>query len=372
MQEINTGDFLADLENKNQHFPLVGKIDLTYRCNLSCIHCYCKDSEDAAKELTTNQWKKILDEIQKAGCVWLTFSGGEPFLREDFLELYTYAKKKGFIITIFTNGQLLTNKIIDYLIKFAPFSIEITLNGATKDVYESITQVEGSFLQINTVLQMLKRKKLPFILKTNCLRQNKNQLGQIKKFAERLLGSSFPKGGYRFKYDPMIFPRLNGDKTPTRYRLSFQQLLQVRMQDSDIWNEYQRGLNCKISDLNFKRDRCFLYQCSAWLNQFFINPFGRLKFCQFSDKFSVDLKNTPFREGFYKVFPLLLQERYKTDSKCKNCQLRIICYHCPARSFLETGDEEAPVEYYCQLAEQTVKFIEKSKKESLPSFIPEH
>ena len=70
----------------------------------------------------------------------------------------------------------------------------------------------------------------------------------------------------------------------------------------------------------------------------------------FSDKFSIDLKTTPFREGFYNVFPRLLKERFKTDSKCKDCSLRPICYHCPARAFLETGDEESPVEYFCQLA----------------------
>jgi radical SAM protein with 4Fe4S-binding SPASM domain len=146
----------------------------------------------------------------------------------------------------------------------------------------------------------------------------------------------------------MIYPRLNRDKKPCNYRLSFEELVELRRQDPDIWKEYQRGLHSDFPDLN--RDKSFLYRCTVWFSQFFIDPYGRLKFCGFSDKFSVDLKKTSFKEGFYKVFPQLLNERFKTDSKCQSCSLRSICCHCPARAYLETGDEEAPVPYYCELA----------------------
>ncbi|GAG92570.1 unnamed protein product, partial [marine sediment metagenome] len=108
---------------------------------------------------------------------------------------------------------------------------------------------------------------------------------------------------------------------------------------------------------DFKRDRSFLYHCSAWISQFFINPQGRLKFCQFTEKFSVDLRTTSFKEGFHKVIPQVLREQYRTNSKCQDCTLRLLCYHCPARAYLETGDEEAPVEYYCELAEELEKEI---------------
>ena len=69
-----------------------------------------------------------MDEIHKEGCLWLTFTGGDPLVREDFLEIYSHAKKKGFIVTIFTNGQAFTKEIFDYLGKSPPFSIEITKN----------------------------------------------------------------------------------------------------------------------------------------------------------------------------------------------------------------------------------------------------
>ncbi|GAG49056.1 unnamed protein product, partial [marine sediment metagenome] len=227
----------------------------------------------------------ILDEIHKEGCVWLNLTGGEPLIREDFLEIYAYAKEKGFIITIFTNGCLFTEAIINYLKKSPPCSIEITLNGITPDTYEAITQIPGSFSKAMEVIQILAKKKLPLILKSNCLKPNKHEVGKIKRCTEELLGKP-ARNKYYFKYDPMIYPRLNGDKTPTNFRLSFKELLKVKKEDPDIWQEYQKGLHSDFPDL--ERDRAFLYRCNAWLSQFFISPYGRLKFCLFWDKFSID------------------------------------------------------------------------------------
>ena len=347
MRDKSLGGFYRRLINKKERFPLNGQIELTYRCNLNCIHCYCKGSEDKEKELTTKDWKKILDEIHKEGCLTLCFTGGEPLVRNDFLDIYSYAKRKGFLITIFTNGQLLTRQIIDYFVKSPPFSIEITLNGITEGTYESITQARGSFSRIIKIIKELAKTNLFLILKSNCLKQNRHEIVRVKEFTEEILGKA-SKNKYRFQYDPMIYPRLNHDKTPCQYRLSFEELLEVKNQDQDIWKEYQRGLHSDFPHL--ERDKSFLYCCNAWFNQFFIDPYGRLKFCALTDKFSIDLKTTSFKYGFYKVFPQVLKERFKTNSKCQNCSLRVICYNCPARAYLETGDEEAPVEYFCQLA----------------------
>lgn len=348
MKKYNLSYFAHRLISKKEHYPWSGQIELTYRCNLDCIHCYCKGSEDKDRELTTMEWKKILDEIHREGCVWLTFTGGEPLVRDDFLELYSYAKKKGFIITLFTNGQAYTEKIVDYLVKSPPFSIEITLNGITKNTYETITRVEGSFERVMATIREFNRKDIRLILKSNCLKQNKHEIVKVKAWTEENLGK-LSKNKYRFKYDPMIYPRLNGDKMSCDYRLSFEEIKELRKQDADIWEEYRRGIKADFPDL--RRNRRFLYRCDSWTQQFFIDPYGKLKFCHFSEKFSTDLKTDSFKEGFYNTFPRILDETFKTDSKCKDCELRAICYHCPARAYLETGDEEVPVPYYCELAE---------------------
>lgn len=348
MREKTYAEFISgssvSLDNRR---PERGLFELTYRCNLDCIHCYCKGSEKLEEELTTDEVRDILHKIHKEGCLDITFTGGEPLIREDFLEIYSYAKTKGFIITIFTNGQAFTEEIIDYLVKSPPFSIEITLNGITRDTYEAVTQIEGSYLKVMKNIKILKDRKLPLILKTNCLKQNKYEVAKIKRWTEEFLGKP-SENEHHFKYDPMIYPRLNGDKTPCDYRLSFEEMLELRKLDADIWQEFQEGLHNDFPEL--ERDRIFLYRCNAWMSRFFINPYGRLKFCQFSEKFSTDLRKNSFYDGFYNIFPQLLNQKFKANSKCKDCSLRPTCYHCPARAYLETGDEEAPVEYYCQLA----------------------
>jgi radical SAM protein with 4Fe4S-binding SPASM domain len=349
MKKIGFGHFYGWISNKKAQYPLEGQIELTYRCNFNCIHCYCKGSEDKEKELTTVEFKRVLDEIQKEGCVGLTLTGGEPLLRDDFLELYAYAKKKGFLVTLFSNGYGFNKEIINYLTKLPPFSIEITLNSITKKIYEKITQKKDAYFRVKENINKLVEKKLPLTIKSNLLKQNKCEIGKIKNWAERILGK--PAGNkYRFKYDPIIFPQLSGDKSPCKYRLSFEEILGVVRQDKDMWQEYKDNLHFDLPEAGRRRE--FLYHCNTWMKQFSINPYGRLKFCELSDKFSVDLKNTSFKEGFYKIFPKVLKARFKTNSKCRECSLRPICYWCPARAYLETGNEEAPVPYYCELAKK--------------------
>jgi len=360
MQEYQYKTFSLKTHQSNwqKNNPNICQFELTFGCGLHCRHCYTdcyNNSFHKKKELKSKEVKLLLDKIYDAGVVWVCFTGGDPLVRRDFLEIYSYAKKKGFLITVFTNGLLFTNRILDFLVKSPPYSIEITLNGITQETYEGITQVSGSFEKVIANIKEIKRRRLPLILKTNCLKQNKHELGKIKAFADELLGKS--RGRYHFKYDPMIYPRLNGDRSSCAHRLSFGEIMEARKQDPDIWAEYQKGMRADILDIN--RDKAYLYRCNSWMSNFFINPYGRLKFCQFSDKFSVDLKTTSFHDGFYKVFPRLLSEKFKTNSKCINCRLRPICYHCPARAYLETGDEEAPVPYYCQLAKATAKEMGK-------------
>src|SRR5258708_37666428 len=98
------------------------------------------------------------------GTFWLLFSGGEIFARKDFLEIYTYAKKKGFLITLFTNGTLINDKIADYLVEWPPFSIEITLYGRTKETYETLTGIPVSYERCLGGIEHLRARKLPLKL----------------------------------------------------------------------------------------------------------------------------------------------------------------------------------------------------------------
>jgi len=130
--------------------PPMGLVaELTHRCPLDCQHCYnnlpMADKTARHSELTLDEYKRLLDEIAAAGTFWVLFTGGEIFARADFLDIYAYAKSKGFLITLFTNGTMVTERIANYLAEYRPFAIEITIYGATRATYEELTQIPGSY-----------------------------------------------------------------------------------------------------------------------------------------------------------------------------------------------------------------------------------
>ena len=132
--------------------PLLTHLDveLTERCNNNCIHCYINRSADDVnakeKELNTEEIKRILREAAALGCLSVRFSGGEPLLREDFCELYVFARKLGLKVILFTNATLITPHIAELFNKIPPLKrIEVSLYGMMKEVVRSRCQNAGVF-----------------------------------------------------------------------------------------------------------------------------------------------------------------------------------------------------------------------------------
>src|SRR3989304_3808488 len=172
MKQQSYAEFsLALQERLSAHrIPVHGAIEVSRRCPLKCAHCYNNlpmgDQEARRSELTYEEHCRFLEEITEAGCLWLLYTGGEIFARKAFLDIYTYARQKGLFITLFTNGTLITPKIADYLGDWRPFSIEITLYGRTRETYERLTGIPGSFDRAMRGIRLLHERPLPLTLKT--------------------------------------------------------------------------------------------------------------------------------------------------------------------------------------------------------------
>ncbi len=254
-----------------ERIPIIGSIELTFRCNFRCVHCYCNlplnDREGIETELETEEVCRILDQIAEAGCLWLLITGGEPLLRKDFLDIYEYAKKKGFIPTLFTNGTLLTPEIADALVEWPPFEVEITLYGATKETYEKITGIPGSFKRCQKGIEMLLERNIPLGLKTMAMTVNQEEIHQMKAYAHDL--------GVSFRFDPLLNARLDGSKSPCHFRLSPEEVVRLDLNDEKRIKEWQK-LYDKSKGL-FPNDRLFL--CGAGVSTFHIDPYGRMSVC---------------------------------------------------------------------------------------------
>ena len=211
---LGYGAFSENLHAKSsrERIPLNGSFEVTMRCNVRCQHCYLPLAQRAGSrqdELSFTEIERILGELADAGCLWLLLTGGEPFIRKDFIEIYDSAKRKGFITSIFTNGTLLTEKIADHLAEWRPFAIEISLYGATQETYERVTGVPGSYARCMRGIELLLDRRLPLQLKSVLITLNQHELAQMKDFSENL--------GLEFRFDPVINAGIDGILTPPNF-----------------------------------------------------------------------------------------------------------------------------------------------------------
>ncbi|MDV2496324.1 MAG: radical SAM protein [bacterium] len=320
---------------------------MTERCNLNCKHCYINlptnDRAARAAELSTEEIRRILDEMADAGCLWLLLTGGDPFLRPDFLDIYTHAKKKGFLVTVFTNGTMITPKIADYFVELPPTKIEVTLYGMSEATYEAVTGLPGSYKKCIRGIELLHERGLPLKLKAVGLTINKHELADMRAYGESLGRGTF-KG-----VDYAINPRLNGSKIPCHYRLNPREIVELKMSDPDHlskYQDYQERMQGASSETPKSQN---LYTCGAGISLFHIDSYGRLSLCMISRLNSYDLRKGSFAEGF-KDYLLGARTKAKPrDFLCDQCEIEHICEHCPAQSELVHGVLDKPVDFLCEV-----------------------
>jgi radical SAM protein with 4Fe4S-binding SPASM domain len=125
--------------------PLRMDIALTFRCQNNCVHCYAGGPHET-NELTTEQWKEVIDRLQNIGVFILTFTGGEPTLREDLLELQLYAQTKGMVTGLVTNGRRLKDKdYVEKLEKAGLDFVQVTLESHKPSIHDLMTATKGSW-----------------------------------------------------------------------------------------------------------------------------------------------------------------------------------------------------------------------------------
>lgn len=347
VQTATYGNFSAQVHERSQgrRAPMEVSIEVTHRCPLECQHCYnnlpMSDENARASEMTFEEHVRLLDQLVEAGCLWLLYTGGEIFARKDFLNIYTEAKKRGFLITLFTNGTMITPRIADHLAQYKPFSIEITLYGATRETYETLTGIPGSFDRCMKGIRLLRERGLPLKLKTVPTTINQHEVYEMKRLAEEELGVAF-------KFDPLINPRTDCSQSPLAVRLNPEQVVALDFYDPERKGEY---LQLVEKELAANAPACDQkYTCGGGHNGCAIDPTGRMTICVLSHRDGYDLRSGSFREGWEGRLSEIRNSKITRQTVCTNCRIQTLCSMCPANGELEGGDAESPVEFLCQVA----------------------
>jgi len=314
--------------------PFKVDIELTYRCNLRCAHCYA--SKDVRGELDLTRIEDVLEQLAEAGCLELVFTGGEPTLKRDFVRILETAKRLGFAITLLTNGTALTPELADALAENKPEYVSISIYGATPETHDSFTGVAGSFRRSIRGAGLVADRGVRVLCTYVLTNANVHERRQVQGLMSEI--------GIDYKTTPLIFPTASRDSSPLRYRLTDEQLADV-MRD---------GTYVPVRT-----------QCNAGRGRYRISPRGEVFPCELMRIEIGDLRSQSFHHIVARS-PRLLELRevnmFEPD-ECRDCELKPHCPRCAGIAYLETGSLTSKFEEGCRIA-RTYSEVRRSQSRS--------
>jgi radical SAM protein with 4Fe4S-binding SPASM domain len=339
---VNGAEYLSEFCRRvtELRVPISGALEITHRCNLRCVHCYVGSARygknSQRSEMDTGKVLSVLDEIRGAGCLYLLLTGGEPLLRHDFGEVYEHAKKNGMIVTVFTNGTLINQKIVDLFADLPPQVVEISLYGATRETYEKVTGVSGSFRSCMKGIESLLERGIKLTLKTILMSANSREFYEIERIAKSY--------GVKFRFDAAISPSFDGDMSPISLRVPIEEALEKELSDENRCAEWKKFVS-SYGDVKLNEK---LYNCGAGVTSFHIDPTGFLMPCLMVKHLKYDLLSGSFADGWLQMSGLS-GLKAEPDRLCRNCSATILCGYCPGFFLLENGNENLLSHYLCDL-----------------------
>ncbi|MDI6734754.1 MAG: radical SAM protein [bacterium] len=306
-----------------RRIPMHVMLEITYRCNLRCIHCYVGKVEN---ELSLEEIKRILSELYSANVLFLTFTGGEIFVREDFLEILKYATEKRFCIFLKTNGTLITEEIVKVIKDSNVEKVEVSLYGATSTVHNNIVRKSNSFEKTINGIKLLRKARINVRINTVVLSKNISEIKDIKELATTL--------GTSVNFDIYISPKTDGSISPLKYRLGDKKMCTFLKQ------EFPTQQIVPIEEAEKIEENSRNVFCSAITGEVcIISPTGKVYPCVNMDLELGDIRKTKFMEIFKNSKELnKLRNLNPALSPCMKCDLYSYCSVCPAQSLLEEGD----------------------------------
>ena len=189
--------------------PISVHLDLTWKCNEGCVHCYLAHS--VGGDMDTAEVKGVLDQLAAAGAMFLTLSGGEVMLRKDIFEIVAYARSLLFDVRLKTNGILIGEREADRFAELGVREANISIYSHLPEVHDAITQVPGSFTRSIEAVKRLTSRGLAVEIRVSVMKGGANY-ARLRALADEL--------GVRIKYDATIVPMINGDRTPVSLNIS--------------------------------------------------------------------------------------------------------------------------------------------------------
>jgi len=314
--------------DKRIYLPMRAMFEVTRRCVMRCVHCYITDFKGEG-ELSTEEAKGVIDQLADMNCLELTFTGGEVFCRQDFMELCRHARKRHFAIIIFTEATLVDQTVADELKAIAPWKVEVTLLGPDAELHDRLTGIKGSFERTVRGIKLMLERGIRVQGKTVLMKHNFDRYAEIRSFFDSL--------GITHTCDPIVTPRLDGVSMAEDHRISKEQMKELLSDDTISPGTIMMGTSVYSEAMNKSKD---LPMCKAGLNFCHIDPQGNVLPCVQLPVIAGNLREQSLEQIWHESE--LLQKLRRTTMKdldtCSDCELYVVCYRCPGLALMEDGN----------------------------------
>ncbi|MFX1516996.1 MAG: radical SAM protein [Promethearchaeota archaeon] len=325
--------------------PLYVLWDITYACNLSCKHCLVDAGNQKSNPMSLRGVFNIVDQLVNMKVLYINFLGGEPFLRQDMLEILNYVSRYPIGMSVTTNGILVNDNLIKQLENINLFDVQVSLDGLEK-THDKFRNMEGAFQKATNSIKLFSNAGFRTTINTVMTRMNSNELESMVELAISL-------GAYTFK--AVSFLPVGRGKLNRENLLLTPELLMENVTMLQGLQKKHKGVINILTEKNYPLLIGDKYEsapatsfpsmgCAAGTSQLVIDPNGRIYACPFLHDFLAgDLQHQSLGEiwknsAVLNMFRNIDKEKLK--GKCHNCHYLLNQCHggCRASAYALTGD----------------------------------
>jgi AdoMet-dependent heme synthase len=315
--------------------PLSAHLDVTYRCNERCVHCYL-DHDDHG-EMTFAEIKNLLDQLAHAGVFFLTLSGGEVLMRRDFMDMLKYARHLQFSVKVKTNGFMIRAKHAALFHRLGVQTVQISIYSHRPEVHDAITKLPGSLKRSIAAIELLKSHGVSVTIANVLMRPNIHDYAGVKELGKTL--------GVPVVTDPTITPKMDGNRSILRLGIRETQLQDV-MRDAELVGNVDEY--CAVPG-PVDESALDSLPCSAGHTYCYISPYGDVYPCV---QFPLPCGNVR-KQKFLDIWRNSTQMnevrsiRTRDLPTCSSCAHAGTCTRCPGLAFME-GNMRGPSSLDCE------------------------
>lgn len=346
--------------------PLTGAFELLPACNLKCKMCYVRlDMKEVQRRgglLPAEMWIDYAKQAKQEGLLFPLLTGGEPFLRQDFQDIYSGIYELGMQVSINSNGTLISEEIARWLGAHAPTRINITLYGSSEETYEKLCGNGDAYRRVRNAVEWLKKYEVPVKFNTSITPENIGDMEDMMAYA-RSVNSPIQVAAYMF---PPV--RKDAQMIGQNHRLSPKEAALARVKADYLQQDagWFAGQAERFSRFVPVTDEMLKMQgespsrgmsCRAGNSSFWLDWQGNLGNCGMYTTYNISLKENSFRDAWKKVTEETAKIRFSPF--CTNCPNFHICHSCVAMVYNECGDVNGRPEYLCEMNQASAEYYKE-------------